>query len=137
VAQKKFEASVNNYQLLDATRTASIMYYRLKMVDKDGSFSFSKVITLKLRDEEGSMLLYPSPATTAVTVQIKAETSADAALFILNISGKIVQQKQLTLRRGDNAIVLQVGQIAPGSYIVKLVKKDGTIHTHRLQIMRK
>ena len=55
------------YNFVDA-RPATLSYYRLRQVDRDGTTSFSPVVTVKSAALGQSLVVYPSPATEAVTV---------------------------------------------------------------------
>lgn len=85
---KKFEkigeVKGNNgevYEYLDnsslITHHSSLNYYRLKMIDQDGSFSFSKIINIENKKE--MELVYPNPA--------------DDHIFIENIRGDLRNYK--------------------------------------------
>ncbi len=46
------------------------IYYRLKMVDIDGKFEYSKIIALKLDCSKSSTFVYPNPVTDILNVNI-------------------------------------------------------------------
>ncbi|GAA3979908.1 hypothetical protein GCM10022407_26420 [Hymenobacter antarcticus] len=98
VAAAGSSTALRSYELLDATLPASTatLYYRLKQVDQDGSFSYSPVRTVAVAGVAAGLGLYPNPthgsgATltgavpgTMVTVfdalgRVVASATADAA----------------------------------------------------------
>jgi hypothetical protein len=52
-----------NYQFIDQSPIGPINYYRLKMVDLDGTFEYSKIISEVTRKESGTQVVFPNPVT--------------------------------------------------------------------------
>jgi mannan endo-1,4-beta-mannosidase len=67
------------YEYPDKNATSEVYYYRLKMVDNDGSYTYSRIVSVTgLRNK--AMIVYPSP--TADYIKIDAEEK----LFPLRVS---------------------------------------------------
>jgi hypothetical protein len=64
-------------------------YYRLRMIDLDGSSTFSSILQLQ-REVEGKILVYPNPNNGRFTVQLPAGETAQ--LTLVNLNGKVVWQ---------------------------------------------
>ena len=77
-----------NYQTIDAHPTGGINYYRLRMVDADGQFSYSQVASIRVTNAK-SPLLYPNPA--AGTVYIAQGTDPVQSVRIFNAAGLVVK----------------------------------------------
>ncbi|MFK8162041.1 MAG: T9SS type A sorting domain-containing protein [Lewinella sp.] len=58
-----------SYGFQDAAALPGTSYYRLRMVDLDGSFTYSEVAAVHL-DESTSLALYPNPARTTVKLDL-------------------------------------------------------------------
>jgi hypothetical protein len=98
-----------------------IAYYRLKMVDVDGSATYSRILRLSQSAGNG-MLVYPNPATNTINIQAIAAGS----MVIYAADGKLV--KTVTIQAGVNMV--DVSELRPGVYYgvmngtqVKLIKK--------------
>ncbi|MEO7451282.1 MAG: FG-GAP-like repeat-containing protein [Chitinophagaceae bacterium] len=101
-----------NYSFTDITTFGNeSYYYRLKMVDQDGAFSYSKVIVLHMTAGLGIQLL-PNPAHNTVIVSHPAST--DATIRISDLTGRLLIQKNVS----PNSIqtTIQIGQLARGVY---------------------
>ena len=59
IGRVRNETGQNYYQFLDQQITNQTSYYKIKQVDFDGQFSFSKIISVKSNAE--SLVLYPNP----------------------------------------------------------------------------
>ncbi len=98
-----------------------VTYYRLTINELDGRSSFSKIITLKRTNTEGSKIkVYPNPATTILTL----ENAESKDIQIVNILGQtvisITNNQQTTL----NIATLQTGIyfIKTANEVIRFVK---------------
>jgi hypothetical protein len=79
-----------------------------------------------------SLLLYPNPAQNFTYLQIKGISNADEALMqIMDITGKIVQQKLLQTNAGSNLFTLDLTDLTPGIYMIR-IQVEGKWYTQRL-----
>lgn len=112
-----------NYSYTDPINTLSgIIYYRLKMIDKDGNASYSRIIALKLN---GSVLqdlsVFPNPFKDDIRIMISSEIDDNAVFRIISFDGKEMLIRKLSLQRGGNIIVLKdLQKLAAGSYILEV-----------------
>lgn len=74
----------NKYQFIDRAPLSGTNYYRLQIVDKDGSNEYSDVRMVK-RDVAAS-LIYPLPANNILIV----ETNGNTSFSLIDQSGKIL-----------------------------------------------
>ena len=110
----------NSYSFDDATLPAGFntFYYRLKMVDRDSSFSWST--TIIVHDGEASSsgpVLYPNPTRSASTLQLPAGSSllnTPASLF--DAGGRMIRQYLITSRQQQ----IDLSNIPQGVYFLKL-----------------
>jgi hypothetical protein len=112
--------SSNNYSFIDKNPTIEKVYYRLKMIDKDGSFKYSSIITVNNK-LFNAISIYPNPAINEIVVthpKIKEETKA----IIYNSFGKevVIQNVQ----KNSTASIFNVKQLTSGNYILVLYNKD-------------
>jgi hypothetical protein len=76
-----------NYDFTDTTPMAGANYYRLKQIDRDGTYAFSKTISVSF-DANVQIKVYPNPVTDILHV----ESNAPLASFeIYNLNGSKVQ----------------------------------------------
>lgn len=91
------------------------IYYRLKMADVDGKFTYSKMVTIHI-GETGSLLqVYPNPASNFITVNLP-NSSNKAQLQLTGINGRLI--KTITLANRQQQAKIYVGNFAKGAYIV-------------------
>ena len=115
-------SSARRYAHLDGTAPAGRLYYRLRQVDADGTFSYSPVRMVTLAGS-GLLALVPNPAQAART--LASGLPAGAAVNVFDALGRPVL-RTLADVGGQAALVLPAGQ-APGLYLVR-----SGAHTARL-----
>ncbi len=94
------KGSYSQYSYTPAPASGT-MYYRLKLVDIDNSYSYSSIITAINNCAVLHTRVYPAPADKTATVEIEGSTIALKAR-VFSTDGKLV--KTLTLHNGRNSI---------------------------------
>lgn len=106
----------NTYQFTDE-QPLPVSYYRLKAVDFDGSFEYSKIIVLKNNDVQNDHVsVYPVPAHHAVNFVIQSTQDDDVLISITDLSGKVVRQQKLTVEKGTNNHEVNIDDLPAGMY---------------------
>jgi len=104
-----------NHYTYAVAMNSSIVYYRLKMIDNNGEFTYSSVVRITgLQNEENFMVLI-NPVTTKLSIKIIAPLLTNTVANIFNSEGKIV--KSFTLRQGTQTI--DVSNLSSGLYYIK------------------
>jgi hypothetical protein len=117
-------ANRTNYDLTDdlSAETGNAFYYRLKMVDKDGRFSYSQVVLVK-KDSKSikGVLINPNPVVSGIaTVKMTASGKAVVELRIIDLSGRVLLKQTQNVYEGNNSITLNVQKLQPGIYTLQL-----------------
>ncbi len=115
------------YSFTDGNAPAAIVYYRLKIVDKQGGIIYSKVLKVTGNNIESLTIghLQPNPASNNTAFTVVAPGKTGLRLLITDQAGRVVQQQTVQLVRGENNILIQVNQLAKGVYIIKGICPDG------------
>ena len=124
------------YSLFDA-EPSLLNYYRLKMMDNDGQFKYSKTITLANREgNKGGVELYPNPVTNILNIALKNKHYHTATVNVSDITGKILISQS---KNGDTAtglpFVLDMYAFQNGVYSV-VVTIDGISALHKIVVAR-
>ncbi len=89
-------------------------YYRLKQVDNDGKFTYSKIVSVDFVASQ-TIKLYPNPVKNILRVE-GLNPSINTTLSIIDVSGKLIQQ--LTITGSIYAYNLQ--KLTAGNYYIKI-----------------
>ena len=109
--------SAHAYAWLDAQAAATgvpTLYYRLHVVDLDGTSSYSPVRTVALTPAAAGLALYPNPAHTSTTLTGVAPA---AAVQVLDALGRVVLTATADAT-GTAALTLPAG-LPSGVYVVR------------------
>lgn len=108
------------------------VYYKLKQVDQDGKFTFSKVIKLSTTNAFGSMRVYPNPVHNNFTASFTAPQGGKANLVITSTMGQVVYKKSVDVNNGNNSVQVDVPQLQPGMYYIQ-ISNDQINYKSKLQ----
>jgi len=113
------EQALHAYTFTDNAPGAS-NYYRLKMVDLDGTFKYSRIISIENSEEHAVVgSFYPNPSSGNVFMDVFAVESSQWTLTIFDAGGKNIGVEAHDLQKGMNKINLN--GLSPG---MKLVRFD-------------
>jgi archaellum component FlaF (FlaF/FlaG flagellin family) len=110
-------------------------YFRLRQVDTDNTFAFSKIIVVEGNLlEEVKLKVDPNPLKSASQIRVSVEEAGVMALVVSNSSGTEVFRKTYALESGENVIPLYLNDnLAGGMYIFTTLYKG---KTHRLKLVK-
>jgi len=103
-----------------SNQPATLVYYRLKMVDNDAEFTYSNVITISLLSYGGRVIVSPNPLTTQAKVTITATSEGKAEWKMLDNSGRIMMRGTEDLRTGNNQLLINTNKLSAGLYYLKV-----------------
>ncbi len=114
----------------DFGSAGKIVYYRLRMVDLDGSFSHSKTVSLTSTDSQTAHAVFPNPAKRNVSVTLQTNEALtgfsifDKAGKAMDVQGKIVS---------GNRVELNASGLSVGIYLIRFTT-DGGAYSKKLII---
>lgn len=103
-------------------------YYRLKMVDLDDSFEFSRIVSAQIPGYT-SLHIYPNPATSSA---ILSEPNGISRLHVLNAAGHKVAD--FTYPTPTPTATLELGTWHSGAYFLQVTDKYGLQKTIKLVV---
>jgi hypothetical protein len=104
----------NTYDFTDTYNNEGVVYYRLRLVDNDGKFSYSNIISL-LNKADGTVTVYPNPIKNKATLQINDRSLMNTAAKITDINGRTVQ----TFIIKNNVEVIDMSILPAGMYLLQ------------------
>lgn len=100
----------------------NIVYYRLKMLDIDGKFSYSKIVSVRLNGSFSNAFLYPNPAVTNLTIKLQTPLTGHSELTVLDLSGRVLLQQKAA--QGQLTIPVNIQSLPPGRYFIKISNNE-------------
>lgn len=116
------------YYFTDFYPENGVSFYRLKMVDKDGQFAYSKVVSVTLKKELFNSIAISSAFASDNQIQLKISSlnQQQGIIIIIDANGKKIYSSNLSLNKGLNNINKNV-YLPRGVYYVNLNSGDENI----------
>lgn len=111
-----------DYSYTDRNPGGNLVYYRLKMVDVDSSFAYSRIQPVGFSSSE--TVVYPNPIEGNKPLQLLLSDGRVDKIFIYDLSGKEVYQAN------GPADHINTKNLMVGRYILKIKLRDGTESSH-------
>lgn len=114
----------SDYTFMDEKPLAE-SYYRLKIMDNDGSFEYSKIIVLQNASSgTGHVNVYPVPAHNAVTLAFQCNYSDDVKVVITDMNGRVVKEVSIAANKGQNTNEINIENLPMGMYHAHIYGAD-------------
>ncbi len=112
-------AGSRQYRFADPAPVTGTVYYRIRQIDTDGSFSYSKIISLTSAGLN-KLLAYPNPAKGKVVIELGAEYIG-SKVRLVSMTGVVLQQAEVK----EEVMTLDISAYASGVYFLQL--HDGKV----------
>lgn len=110
----------NRYSFTDnATYAGTKVYYRLKMLDIDGQFTYSNIVVINFSANQ-VVSVFPNPAATIVNIHIGNNSLLNTTAILYNMQGQAIQNIVLK----NNLQKMNMQNLASGIYMLRF--SDGT-----------
>ena len=121
---------LGNYEFIDnqlpITHDQLTLYYRLEIVDKDGSKTYSEVKNVELGIRNLGLSVYPNPAKDAVTINCKGMREAR----VMDCWGRVVFQSTVN----SHLLTMNTKQLPKGVYMVQVITNKGEVKNAKLVV---
>ncbi len=121
--------SLKTYSFLDTKPNKGNNLYRLKMIDSDGSFAYSRIRSLFFSNAE-QVILYPNPVLGRLysTSQVSRDIES---IRLVNVTGQVVAQFSEITKDG-----ISINHLDTGMYSVQIKKTDGTTQHQKVIVVK-
>lgn len=109
------------YQLTDNEPVNGLNYYRIKILNNDGSSFYSKVVYARVDNSQLQIATIPNPVHDELTVSLRGSV-AGGMLLLTDAAGRMIDRRNVN---GDGRTIFSMKQLAPGLYL--LTYRQGSI----------
>jgi hypothetical protein len=110
----------------DLNTSTANEYYRLKVVNSDGKFSYSNVVTLKNEAAEWKVIVSPNPATNIFNLTISSPSQENATIIITDINGRQMMKKKISIAAGKNSFPFnESANFGEATYFISIFSSHG------------
>ncbi len=109
----------SNYQFIDFdVQLNQVYYYRLKQLDLDGTFEYSKIVSAQIDRKEFDVKIFPNPATEVLNIVFGNAFKDPLKIELINPNGQKV--KSIILEANTSFHSLNIKDLAPQLYFLKI-----------------
>lgn len=116
-----YQSNISEYNYTHIT-SSSKNFYRLKMIDEQGRFFYSKILSIQMKGSQNKILsMYPNPAYNDLILKLTTIQNGPVNIKIIDNAGKILINKTYTLQHGENYLSVDgVDKLPAAFYFVKV-----------------
>ncbi|HEY4207591.1 MAG TPA: T9SS type A sorting domain-containing protein, partial [Puia sp.] len=126
-----------NYSFTDASPASGNNYYRLKEVDLDGNFMYSKIVVVNFGvTGQNVVAVYPNPAHESFQLQFKNMQTGKYEMSLLSPVGQVIQSRSIQVSNPASyieTVPLNSG-LAEGAYIVRLIDQQHHVYISKVVV---
>lgn len=111
---------------------SGIWYFRLKQVDIDGKFTYSKIIVIEKEGGGAKLSVVPNPVTASSMLNITAVEASSLSVFILSVGGTEVYRESWSLEKGTHKIPLHFFHSLPTGMYILATELNGRLDRQKL-----
>lgn len=119
-------STTKTYQFGYPMKAGVVYYFRIKMIDKDGSFTYSDYRSSSCTKGRGDIVIVPNPVKT--TFNISGMESGKNSILVYGANGQLVKTQTIAQSSGD----VNISYLAPGMYMVKVTSETGNTVVSKL-----
>lgn len=124
---------LRNYGFTDASPLHGENLYRLRMVDKDNSFAYSRIRSIGFEAIGSVVSVYPNPATDRLFIPNFDKVKE---IVINDLSGRQVNVLNLSTSVPVPSGQIDVKNLVAGMYVIKVRNLDGTQYTQKFVVQK-
>lgn len=119
----------NSYKTTDinvfANANVRNVYYRIKAVNNDGSYAYSKTVMVRTDKDAANLTVnaYPNPFVEQLQIKVVTTLAATSkgAIVLRTLNGNVVKQQAVVINNGVNLFNLNdIQSLASGKYILSV-----------------
>ncbi|HRF25890.1 MAG TPA: hypothetical protein PKW54_01030, partial [Ferruginibacter sp.] len=110
--------SMNEYSYLHENPGYGVHYYRLKIIDTDGAYSYSHVVRVVFNLNGQEIKIYPNPSTDYIHVDLPRNITGSLRVTIRQVNGALVYD--YTKQFNGQTFFMNTGNLKPAVYEIKL-----------------
>lgn len=113
-------SGVSAYHFIDESTPAPVLYYRLKLVDQDGAFSYSEIVTAT-GESETTLNLYPNPVSGELFITT-GKMMNETDITVTNQLGEVIT---VPVHMNTEGILnINTSSLSNGLYLLKITSNE-------------
>lgn len=119
--------TITNYSFQDINPLVGENNYRLKMVNADLTYEYSKVVSISNSNSKNVFVGYPNPTKAIYTLEGRFGIGSDVTIY--SIHGQVLHNMT---SNGEQVMQIDLSAYPTGMYIIKIVKNGEVVESHTI-----
>ncbi|MBL7792509.1 MAG: T9SS type A sorting domain-containing protein [Saprospiraceae bacterium] len=130
------DSGLNQYAYIDnAVAAGSSYYYRLKMIDLDGSYKYSNIVTASIDDNGIRYQITPNPSKGIFQIEYDASSDRKIELYVHNAKGQHIKTATWFCEKGTNQFALDLENQPAGMYYLTFTHSQSSKQVIALEVV--
>jgi hypothetical protein len=122
IAGKGNNQGTSYYAFTDNQSTGSTIYYRLKQIDWDGTFTYSRIISVARPESDGVYITENPVRDNLLRVHTGQKSAEEVSMSIFSMNGKRLNQWKFNK---EEELRINVNSLISGMYLLRYTDKSG------------
>ena len=115
-----------NYEVTDKNVNSGANYYRIKIVSVDGKETYTEVVKVINRKQQGTISVYPNPINdNVIHLQLNNQPSGIYKIKLYNAAGQVVISKNVSHAEGSSEEDIKCDNLPKGIYQLQVTNSSG------------
>lgn len=124
-----------NFSFIDKNMLPGTGYYRIKILQNDGSVLYTKTIAIANTSFNNDYIVTPNPASEFIIIKGIADREV-VDIKIYDANGKLIKKLMQQIISGNNNLQISVQELITGNYFVEIHKADKSSYTKQIVILK-
>lgn len=111
------------------SENAGVYQYRIKQVDLDGAYDYSKTVRIDV-EGKADFDLYPNPTTGIVNLDLYVNEATEFTVDVFDVEGRLILSKAISedFDRGEHTRTVDLTNLQSGVYNFRIVMNEKVIN---------
>ena len=130
--------ATNHYRFTDSVPFSPVSYYRLKMINDNGSFTYSAIKSVAIASTMRSEITaFPNPTIDNVTIKMNNASAGQYHYTVSSITGQVITAAAVQLNNGANQIKIDLTKTSLKGVMIIHLSNTQTNTTETFTIIKK
>ncbi|HMG83900.1 MAG TPA: T9SS type A sorting domain-containing protein [Ferruginibacter sp.] len=120
----------SDYSFEQSNIPSGNIYYRIKEIDEDGSYVYSRIVLLNNNDGQNKYVVFPNPANNTIQVIAPYGVSGTCTVDLFDATGR----KLMETTMNTSNLEINTTNIPDGSYLLR-IDHNGNTNTQKVLII--
>ena len=127
---------MKSYSFVDADAKSDLSYYKLRLVDNNGSFGYSSLVVVSRTNIVSTVSnVFPNPASTQLNVELNGVATDNMTVTIQDLTGKILYQAE-NVSAQSSVYSFDINSLNRGIYIIRIQDEMGQTSVSRFSVSK-